>query len=439
MSQPPTSQKYRLETLAIHAGANPDPSTGSCSIPVHRTSAYQFRNTEHAANLFALKELGNIYTRLMNPTTALLEERCAALEGGAAALGVASGTTAIHYSIINICKAGDEIVSANDLYGGTMTMFHDIHPQFNIGTTFVDPQNPENFAKAITPKTRAIFVETCGNPALNVPDFAAIADIANAHNLPLVVDNTFATPALCRPIEHGATVVCDSLTKWMGGHGAGIGGVVVDSGKFNWKDPKFALYNEPDGSYHGLRYAHDLGGLSPLAFILRMRLVPLRNLGACISPDNSWMFMQGMETLSLRMERHCSNTAAVAKHLKSHPLVKWVKWPGFEDHPTHANAKKYLGGQYGGMVVFGISGGVEAGRRFIESLKMFRHVANVGDAKSLAIHPATTTHSQLDAESQLRGGITPELIRLSIGLEHIDDILEDVDQALHAAAGGVAV
>ncbi|MGF1571891.1 MAG: O-acetylhomoserine aminocarboxypropyltransferase/cysteine synthase family protein [Sumerlaeia bacterium] len=436
--------KHKLETLAIHAGHSADPTTGSRAVSVHRTSAYQFRDTEHAANLFALKELGNIYTRLMNPTTDVLEQRCAALERGAAALAVASGTTAIHYSVMNICQAGDEIVSANDLYGGSYTMFKDIHPQFGIKTHFVNPTNPENFAQAITPKTKLIFLESCGNPALNVPDFAAIADVANAHGIPLVVDNTFATPALCRPIEHGASIVCDSLTKWMGGHGNGIGGVVVDSGTFDWKSEKFPLYNEPDASYHGLRYAHDLGPLSPLAFILRMRLVPLRNLGACISPDNAWMFLQGIETLSLRMERHCQNAAAVAKHLKAHPQVQWVKWPGFEDHPTHANAAKYFGANtqnnlFGGMVVFGITGGVEAGKKFIENLSLFSHVANVGDAKSLAIHPASTTHSQLDADKQAAGGITPEMIRLSIGIEHIDDILADVDQALTAAAGKVAV
>lgn len=423
----------RLETLCLHAGHSPDSATQSRGVPVYRTSSYTFRDTEHAANLFALKELGNIYTRLMNPTHAILEERVAALESGAAALALASGTSAIHYSIINICQAGDEIVSANDLYGGTYTMFNNIHPQLGIGTHFVDPTNADNFARAITPKTKALFLETCGNPALNVPDFDAIADIAKAHNLPLIVDNTFATPALFRPIEHGATVVCNSLTKWLGGHGAGIGGVCVDSGTFNWKDEKFALFNEPDDSYHGVRYAHDLGDLAPLAFILRMRLVPLRNLGACISPDNAWMFLQGIETLPLRMERHCDNALAVAHHLKDHKHVEWVKYPGLEDHPTHENARKYFGGRYGGMVVFGIKGGEAAGRKFIESLGLFSHLANVGDAKSLAIHPYSTTHSQLDHDQKTAGGITEDLVRLSIGLEHIDDIREDIDQALAAA------
>jgi len=433
------SDQQKLETMCIHAGHEPDPTTGSRAVSIHRTSSYQFRDTEHAANLFGLKELGNIYTRLMNPTSDVLEKRCAALEGGAAALALASGTSAIHYSIINICQSGDEIVSANDLYGGTFTMFKDIHPQFNIKTNFVDPGNPENFAAKINDKTRVIFLETCGNPALNVPDFDAISDIAKAHNLPVVVDNTFATPALFRPIEHGATIVCDSLTKWMGGHGTGIGGVVVDNGQFNWKDEKFALYNTPDESYHGLRYAHDLGDLAPLAFILRMRLVPLRNLGACISPDNAWMFLQGLETLPLRMERHCENAAAVAKYLREHKAVDWVKWPGFEDHPTHDNAKKYLKGKYGAMCVFGIKGGADAGRKFIESLNLFSHLANVGDAKSLAIHPSTTTHSQLDEKAQLAGGITPDMVRLSVGIEHKDDIIADLDQALAAATANVSV
>jgi O-acetylhomoserine (thiol)-lyase len=430
---------YRLETLCIHAGHTPDAGTPSRGVPLHRTAAYVFRDTEHAANLFALKELGNIYTRLMNPTQAVLEERCAALEGGAAALALASGTSAIHYSIINVARHGDEIVSANDLYGGSYTMFDAIHPQFGIRTSFVDPKHPDNFAAAITPKTRAIFVETCGNPALNVPDFDAIADIARAHHLPLIVDNTFATPFLFRPIEHGANIVVNSLTKWLGGHGVGIGGVVVDAGNFDWKDAKFDLYNEPDRGYHGLRYAHDLGPLSPVAFALRMRLVPLRNLGACISPDNAWMFLQGLETLPLRMERHASNALAVARWLEQQEDVEWVLYPGLESHPTHANAKKYLRGGFGGMVVFGIKGGGEAGRKFIEGLELFSHLANVGDAKSLAIHPASTTHSQLNAEQQAAGGITPDLIRLSIGIEHIDDIIGDLEKAMAAARGRTLV
>lgn len=431
-----SEQTHGFETLCLHAGHQGDPTTMSRGVPVYRTSSYLFRDTEHAANLFGLKELGNIYTRLMNPTTAVLEERCAALEGGMAGLGLASGTAAIHYSILNICEAGDEIVSANDLYGGTYTMFGSIHPQVGIKTNFVDPTDPENFAKAITPKTKAIFLETCGNPALNVPDFDAIADIAQAHKLPMIVDGTFTTPYLFKPIEHGAAVVCNSLTKWMGGHGTSIGGIMVDSGKFDWTDSKFKLFNEPDSSYHGIRYAHDLGDLNPICFALRMRLVPLRNLGACLSPDNAWMFLQGIETLPLRMERHCQNALEAAKYLEASKLVEWVHYPGLESHPGHDVAKKYLKKGFGSMVVFGIKGGAEAGKKFIESLKLFSHLANVGDAKSLAIHPATTTHSQLSEEQQAAGGITPELVRLSIGIESIDDIKKDLEQALEAAAKG---
>lgn len=427
------ASNLKFETLCLHAGQKPDPTTNSRGVPVYRTSSFVFNSAEHAANLFALKELGNVYTRLMNPTTAVLEERAAALEGGIGGLGLASGTAAAHYAIINICQAGDDIVSANDLYGGTYTMLDCIHPQLGIKTHFVDPRKAENFAKAITPKTKAIFLESCSNPALQIPDFDAIADIARAHGIPVIVDNTFTTPALFRPIEHGATVVVNSLTKWMGGHGTGIGGVAVDSGKFDWTSGKFPLLSEPDASYHGLRFAHDLGDLTPLAYILRMRLVPLRNLGACISPDNSWMFLQGIETLPLRMERHCSNALAAAKYLKEHKAVEWVRYPGLADDPSHAMAKKYFKGGFGGMVIFGIKGGAEAGRKFIENLQLFSHLANVGDAKSLAIHPATTTHSQLTEEQQRSGGITPELVRLSIGIENIDDIKADIDRALHAA------
>lgn len=423
-------KSYALETLALHAGQAPDPTTHSRGVPVYRTSSYVFRDTEHAANLFALKELGNIYTRLMNPTHDILEQRMAALEGGAAALALASGTSAIYYSIINICQNGDNIVSANNLYGGTYTMFDVILPQFGIRTHFVDPVNPDNFEAAITEKTRALYIETIGNPVLEFTDVEAVAKIAQKHHLPLIVDATFTTPYLFRPIDYGANIVCHSLTKWLGGHGAGIGGIVVDAGNFDWTDPKFTLYNEPDPGYHGLRYAHDLGDLNPLAFILRMRLVPLRNLGACISPDNAWIFLQGIETLALRIQRHCDNAIAVARFLKQHPKVEWVRYPGLEDDPAHTVASKYLKKGFGGMVVFGIRGGADAGARFIESLELFSHLANVGDAKSLAIHPATTTHSQLSAEQQAEGGISPELIRLSVGIEYIDDIITDLEQAL---------
>ena len=422
----------KIETLALHAGQEVDPSTMSRAVPVYRTSSYVFKNAEHAANLFGLKELGNIYTRLMNPTQDVLEKRIAALEGGAAALAVASGTSAIFYSIINICQAGDEFVSANNLYGGTYTQFHDILPQLGIKCIFVDPRDPNNFAKAITPKTKCVYVETIGNPVLDIVDIPAIAKVAHARGLPLIVDSTFSTPYLQRPIEQGADIVVHSLTKWLGGHGTCIGGIVVDSGKFDWTSGKFPLLSEPDASYHNIRYALDLGPLAPLAYILRMRLVPLRNLGSCISPDNAWQFLQGIETLPLRMERHCQNALAVAEHLKRHKLVTWVRYPGLADDPSNAGARKVLSNGFGGMVVFGIKGGADAGRKFIDNLKLFSLLANVGDAKSLAIHPATTTHSQLTEAQQRDGGITPELVRLSVGIEHIDDILADLNQALQS-------
>ena len=423
------NDNYKFETKCLHAGQQPDPATTARGVPIHRTSSYVFKNTEHAANLFALKELGNIYTRIMNPTQDVLEQRVAALEGGAAALALSSGTSAVYYSIINICGAGDEIVSASNLYGGTYTMFDSILPQFDIHVNFVDARNPENFTKAITDKTRAIFIETIGNPVLEFTDIGAVAKIAHSHNLPLIVDATFTTPYLLKSIEHGADIVVNSLTKWMGGHGTGIGGIVIDSGKFNWKDPKFKLYNEPDPGYHGVRYAHDLGDMNPIAFILRMRLVPLRNLGACISPDNAWIFLQGLETLPLRMQRHCENAAAVAGFLKAHPKAQWVRYPGLPDDPTYPLASKYLKNGFGGMVVFGIKGGLAAGKKFVDSLQLFSHLANVGDAKSLVLHPSSTSHSQLTAEQQKAGGLTPDLVRLSIGIEHIDDIKQDLEQA----------
>jgi O-acetylhomoserine (thiol)-lyase len=418
-----------FETRALHAGQTVD-ETMSRAVPIHRTSSYLFKSTEHAANLFGLKELGNIYTRLMNPTHDVLEKRMASLEGGAAAVAVASGTAAIYYSIINIAEAGDEIVSANNLYGGTFTMFHDILPQFKINVNFVDPRDPKNFEKAITGKTRALFIETIGNPALDFADIGAIAEVARKHHLPLIADSTFTPPSMLRPIEHGADIVVLSLTKWIGGHGTAIGGIVVDSGRFDWTDKKFRLFNEPEASYHGLRYAHDLGPLNPVAFALRLRTVPLRNLGAAISPDNAWIFLQGLETLALRMERHSQNAMTVAEFLRQHPKVTWVRYPGLPDDPAHHTAKKYLKNGFGGMVVFGIRGGKAEGQRFIENLELFSHLANVGDAKSLAIHSATTTHSQLSEEDRLKGGITPDLIRLSIGIETVGDILEDLNQAL---------
>ena len=423
------NNNYKFETKCLHAGQQPDPATTSRGVPIYRTSSYVFKNTEHAANLFALKEPGNIYTRIMNPTQDVLEQRIAALEGGAAALALSSGTSAVYYSIINICEAGDEIVSASNLYGGTYTMFDSILPQFDIHVKFVDARNPDNFASAITDKTRAIYIETIGNPVLEFTDIAAVAEIARRHHLPLIVDATFTTPYLLKSIEHGADIVINSLTKWMGGHGTGIGGIVIDSGKFNWKDSKFKLYNEPDPSYHGVRYAHDLGDMNPIAFILRMRLVPLRNLGACISPDNAWIFLQGLETLPLRMQRHCENAAKVARFLKEHPKVEWVRYPGLPEDPSYPVASKYLKNGFGGMVVFGIKGGLAAGKKFVDSLRLFSHLANVGDAKSLVLHPSSTSHSQLTEEQQRAGGLTPDLVRLSIGIEHIDDIMQDLKQA----------
>jgi len=420
----------KFETIALHGGQTIDQDTLSRAVPVYRTSSYVFKSTEHAANLFALKELGNIYTRIGNPTQNVLEQRVAQLEGGATALALASGTSAIFYTIINICSQGDEIIAANNLYGGTYVQFDSILPQLGITVKFVDPEDPQNFARAINEKTRAIFCETIGNPTLNVVDFEAISKIAKANNLPLVVDSTFTTPYLFKPIDFGADVVIHSLTKWMGGHGTGIGGIVIDAGRFDWTDPKFKIYNEPDDSYHGLRYAHDLGDLNPVAFALRMRLVPLRNLGASISPDNCWFFLQGIETLGLRMERHCSNANAVADFLNNHEAVDWVYYPGLKGSPGHEIAATYLKNGFGGMVAFGIKGGLEAGQKFIEALQLASHLANVGDAKTLAIHPASTTHSQLSAEQLVESGITDTMIRLSIGIEHIDDIKADIEQAL---------
>jgi O-acetylhomoserine (thiol)-lyase len=426
----------RFDTICLHGGQQPDPTTLSRAVPVYRTSSFVFKSTEHAANLFALKELGNIYTRLMNPTTDVLEKRVALLEGAPemGGLGVASGTAGVFYSIINLASAGDNIVSARNLYGGTYTQFNDILPALGIKVKFVDSNDPQNFANAIDDKTRALFVETVSNPALEVVDLEKVAKVAHDHGIPLIVDATFSTPYLTKPLDFGADIVVHSLTKWFGGHGTGIGGVVVDSGRFPWGAGKHPLYDNPDNSYHGLRWGHDLPApLAPLAFILRMRTVPLRNLGACIAPDNSWFFLQGIETLPLRMEKHCANALAMAEHLKKHKDVEWVRFPGLKGDSYYDLNKKYLHGKGGSMVVFGIKGGADAGRKFIESLKIFSHLANVGDAKSLAIHPATTTHSQLNEDQQRGAGITPELVRLSIGLEDPADLIEDIDQALAAA------
>lgn len=425
-----------LETLCLHGGQAPDSATNARAVPVYRTTSYVFDSTEHAANLFALKELGNIYSRIMNPTQAVLESRVALLEGAheMAALALASGTSAVFYSIINLAQAGDNIVSARNLYGGSYTQFNDLLPALGIEVRFVDSQDPENFAKVADDKTRAFFTESVSNPALEIADLEGIAEHAKACGVPLIVDSTFSTPYLTRPLDHGADIVVHSLTKWFGGHGTGIGGVVVDSGRFNWAAGKHPLFDTPDNSYHGLRWGHDLPeALAPLAFILRMRTVPLRNLGACISPDNAWIFLQGIETLPLRMARHCENALAVAQHLQAHEAVEWVRFPGLPDNPEFEKNQKYIAGKGGAMVVFGIKGGAETGKTFIEALELHSHLANVGDAKSLAIHPATTTHSQLNEQQQADAGITPELVRLAVGIEHIDDILADLDQALAKA------
>jgi O-acetylhomoserine (thiol)-lyase len=425
-------EKMKLDTLCIHAGANPDPTTNARAIPLYRTAAYVFNSTEHAANLFALRELGNIYTRLMNPTQDALEQRVAAIEGGAAALAFASGTSAIFNSIINIAQAGDEIVSAANLYGGTFTMFNDILPQFGIKVNFVNSNNLDEIDQAINDKTKAVFCETLSNPSCDIADIEGISNIAHKHGIPLIVDATFTTPVLQRPIEHGADIVINSLTKWMGGHGNGIGGIVIDSGKFNWQSDKFPLMVEPESSYHGIRWAYDLPDiLAPVAYLIRMRVIPLRNLGAAISPDNAWQFAQGIETLPLRMKKHCENAKAVAEYLNSSDKVDWVKYPGLNDFQVDLN-KKYLNDLGGPMVVFEIKGGLEAGTKFIESLNLFSHLANVGDAKSLAIHSASTTHSQLTSEQQLAAGITPGLVRLSVGIEDKEDIINDIKQALEA-------
>jgi O-acetylhomoserine (thiol)-lyase len=419
-----SDKKYHIETLALHAGQTPDPATNARAVPVYRTTAYSFRNSQHGADLFALKEPGNIYARLMNPTNDVLEKRLAALEGGAAALTLSSGTAAVYFAVTNIAKAGDEIVSANNLYGGTFTQFDAILPQGGITARFAPVNDFAATEAAINEKTRLIFIETIGNPNLDIADIEGYAALAKKHQLPLVVDSTFTPPTLLRPIEHGADIVIHSLSKWIGGHGTGIGGVVIDAGKFDWSNPKFALYNEPDRGYHGLRFAHDLGDLNPLAFILRLRTVGLRNQGPTLAPDAAWIFLQGVESLPLRVARHSENARKVTEFLTRHPKVEWVRYPGGE--PL---AAKYLPDGAGGMVVFGVKGGAEAARKLADSVKLFSLLANVGDAKSLIIHPASTTHSQLSPEDQLKGGLRPELVRLSVGLEHIDDIIGDLEDA----------
>ena len=425
---------FHLETLAVHAGqpAKGDPTTYARAVPVYRTTAYNFRDSKHGADLFGLRELGNIYARLMNPTNDVLNARLAALEGGAAALTLSSGTAAIFFTVTNIARAGDEIVSASNLYGGTFSQFDAILPNAGIKVRFAPVNDIAATEAQINEKTRLVFIETVGNPALDIADIEAYAALAHKHGLPLVVDSTFTTPSLLRPIEHGADIVIHSLSKWIGGHGAGIGGAVIDSGKFDWKNPKFALYNEPDAGYHGLRFAHDLPEpLLPVAFTLRLLTVGIRNQGPTLAPDAAWIFLQGVESLPLRIAKHSENALAVAKHLQNHPKVAWVRYPTLSQPEL---AAKYLPNGAGGMVVFGVKGGADEARKFADTLngEIFSILANVGDAKSLVIHPASTTHSQLSDEDLRKGGVAPELIRLSIGIEHVDDIVSELDRALDA-------
>ncbi|WP_405082387.1 homocysteine synthase [Paenibacillus chitinolyticus] len=422
---------YSLETLAVHAGQQIDPTTLSRAVPIYQTTSYGFRDADHAADLFALKEFGNIYTRIMNPTSDVFEQRIAALEGGAGALATASGQAAITYSILNIAGAGDEIVSASSLYGGTYNLFSTTLAKLGIRVKFVDPSDPENFRQAISDKTKALYAETVGNPRGDLLDVEAVAAIAHENGIPLIVDNTFPTPYLLRPIEHGADIVVHSATKFIGGHGTSIGGVIVDGGKFDWKaSGKFPGLTEPDPSYHGVVYADAVG---PIAYIIKARVQLLRDMGASISPFNSFLLLQGLETLHLRMERHSSNALAVARFLEAHEAVDWVSYPGLESHSSYKLAQKYLPKGQGAILTFGIKGGLEAGRKVIEQVKLFSHLANVGDSKSLIIHPASTTHQQLSEEEQLSAGVTPGMIRLSIGTEAIDDILHDLEQAILAS------
>lgn len=426
----PAARKYRFETLALHAGQTSD-ATLSRGVPVYRTSSYLFKNTEHAANLFAFKEPGNIYTRIMNPTNDVLEQRVTQLEGGVASVALASGTAAVFYAVITLAQAGDEIIAANNLYGGTYTQFDAILPKLGISVKFVDPRDLEAIERAVTDKTRAMFVETIGNPALDVTDIRAAADLAHRFGLPLIVDGTFTTPYLLRTIEYGADIVVNSLTKWLGGHGAAIGGIVTEAGGFDWRAGRHPVFTDPDDNYHGLRWAYDLPEpLASTVFALRLRSVPLRNLGACLSPDNAWLFLQGLETLPVRMARHSENALKIAGHLARHPKVSWVRYPGLESDPSFATARRYLKNGFGGMVVFGLRGGYDAAVRLIDSITLFSHLANVGDAKSLILHPASTTHSQLSEAQQRAGGLTPEMVRISVGLEHPDDLTEALDLAL---------
>jgi O-acetylhomoserine/O-acetylserine sulfhydrylase len=429
-------RQYRYETLQVHAGQSPDSATNSRAVPIYQTSSYVFNNSEHGANLFALKEFGNIYTRIMNPTSDVFEKRVAALEGGVAALAVSSGQAAQLIAISTIAQAGENIVSTSYLYGGTYNQFKVSFPRLGIQVKFVDGDNPEDFKKAIDDKTKAIYLETIGNPKFNIPDFEAIAKVAHEAGIPLIVDNTFgAAGYLCRPIDYGADIIVESATKWIGGHGTSIGGIIVDSGNFDWGNGKFPIFTEPSPGYHGLKFNEVFGkgnanGFPNIAFIIRARVEGLRDLGPALSPFNSFLFLQGLETLSLRVERSASNALKLAEWLEKHEAVEWVSYPGLPSHPYHANAKKYLRNGFGCVLSFGVKGGFEAAQTVINNLQLTSHLANVGDAKTLIIHPTATTHQQLSEEEQRSAGVTPELLRVSVGIEHIDDIIEDFDYAL---------
>lgn len=426
-----SEQSWRFDTLALHGGQVPDPTTGSRAVPIYQTTSYVFGDADHAASLFALAEAGNIYTRIMNPTTDVLEKRVALLEGGVGALAVASGQAAETLAVLNILRAGDEMVSATSLYGGTYNLFAVTFPKMGIKVHFVDPSDPGNFRRAINDRTRALYAETIGNPKMDVLDFEPVAKIAHEAGVPLIVDNTFASPYLCRPFDHGADIVIHSATKFIGGHGTSIGGIIVDSGRFNWDNGKFPELVDPDPSYHGVSYTRSFGAA---AYIAKCRVQMLRDLGPALSPFNAFLFLQGLETLSLRMERHSSNALKVARFLSEHPKVAWVNYPGLPSHPSYLLAQKYLReGKAGAIMGFGIRGGREAGKRFINNVRLLSLLANVGDAKSLVIHPASTTHQQLTVEQQRETGVTEDFVRLSIGLEDIDDIVEDIDQALAKA------
>ena len=421
------SENYRFETLQIHAGQKPDSATNARAVPIYQTTSYVFDSAEHGANLFALKEFGNIYTRIMNPTTDVFEQRIAALEGGVAAVATSSGQAAQFLAIATLAQAGENIVSTSYLYGGTYNQFKVTFPRLGINVKFVDGDNPEDFRRQIDEKTKALYVETIGNPQFNIPNFEALAAIAHEHGIPLIVDNTFGAGGyIAQPIKHGADIVVESATKWIGGHGTSIGGVIVDSGKFNWGNGKFPIFTEPSAGYHGLNFHETFGNI---AFIIRARVEGLRDLGASLSPFNAFLLLQGLETLSLRVDRHLQNTQALAEWLVDHPKVEWVNYPGLSNHPYHDRAKKYLDHGFGAVLNFGIEGGLEAGRSFINAVKLASHLANVGDAKTLVIHPTSTTHQQLSESEQKSAGVTPDLIRVSVGLEHIEDIKADFEQA----------